>query len=185
MSRNPAVKPIAGPAPRPFVLHDRGKLCSTSVAAGMKCDTSELGTQGVIASFKPDLFLLIMQLVLFHEDISSRIASTRADRPDEFPNLNDNIWSQLVQLHPKLMQDFCQHQVLRHTKPDQKQIFKHHNFIVWEQSLIRVVSSNPLGNSDEADSEVVSSEPPDWLSQSNLKVIPVATEVAVTFARQI
>jgi hypothetical protein len=129
MSRNPAVKPIAGPAPRPFVLHDRGKLCSTSVAAGMKCDTSELGTQGVVASFKPDLFLLIMQLVLFHEDISSRIASTRADRPDEFPNLNDNIWSQLVQLHPKLMQDFCQHQVLRHTKPDQKQIFKHHNFI--------------------------------------------------------
>jgi hypothetical protein len=103
VNRNPAVKPTIGLANRPLVLHGRGNRRPTTVEAEMKRNTTELGTEGVVTPFKSNLLLLVMQLVIFHEDISNRSTSARADRPDKLPNLNNGVRCQLVQLNPKFL----------------------------------------------------------------------------------
>jgi hypothetical protein len=46
----------------------------------MKRNASELSTERVLAPFKLDFLLLVMQLVVLCEDLSSRATSARADR---------------------------------------------------------------------------------------------------------
>jgi hypothetical protein len=68
----------------------------------MKRNASELSTERVLAPFKLDFLLLVMQLVVLCEDLSSRATSARADRLDKLLDLNNSIRCQLVQLNAKL-----------------------------------------------------------------------------------
>jgi hypothetical protein len=54
------------------------------VVAGVKSNTTKLGGQLVLAAPKLDFLLLIVQLVVHHEDICSWATSTRVDRPNFF-----------------------------------------------------------------------------------------------------
>jgi hypothetical protein len=64
--------------------------------AGMECDIR------ILAAFESDLLLLIVQLIVPHEDIRGRATSTRADRTNNFANLHNCI-RRLVQLNLELL----------------------------------------------------------------------------------
>jgi hypothetical protein len=91
----------------------------------MKCNATELSSKFVVIPFKFYLLHLVMQLVILCEDLSSRMASARAKRPNKLPNLNNSIRHQLMQLNVNLHQDW----MWQHTKPCGKQVFKDYDFI--------------------------------------------------------
>jgi hypothetical protein len=95
----------------------------------MECNAAELSSDGSLASFKMNLLVLIMQLVMLSEHISSWMAPMRSDRLDKFVNLNDCIRCQLVQLNSKLVQYVYEYQMGHHTEPSSKRTFKENSFI--------------------------------------------------------
>jgi hypothetical protein len=101
------VEPIANLAAHPLVHHGGDKPRPPSLATGMEGNAAELHSEGSLASFKMNLLVLIMQLIVLSEYISSRTASARSDRPDKFVDLNGGIRHQMEQLNPKFVHNVC------------------------------------------------------------------------------
>jgi hypothetical protein len=116
------------PTASPLVPHTGSKLHPPSVAVGVKGDTAKLCSEGSIASLKMNLIVLIVQLIVLCEDIGGWTAPTGSDSPDKLTDLNDSIWHQMVQLHPKFAQDVHKDWMRWHTKPDSENVFKDDNF---------------------------------------------------------
>jgi hypothetical protein len=124
-----AVEPVTIPTASPLVPHSGGKPCSTSKPRGVKRNIAKLGGESSITSYKMNFLVLVVQLIVMSEYISSRMTTARSNSPDELANLNDSIRHQLMQLYLKFVQDVHKDWMRRHMKPDSKEILEHHGFV--------------------------------------------------------
>jgi hypothetical protein len=102
LGRHSAIESVAIPVTCPLVPHTRGKLHLISKPRKVKRDTTKLGSKSSLEALKMNFLVLVVQLIVMSEHIRSRMTPARSDNPDEFPNLNYNIWCKLMQLNPEL-----------------------------------------------------------------------------------
>jgi hypothetical protein len=79
----------------------------SSIACGLEGNAAKLCSEGSLAYLKMNLLVLVMQLIVLSEDISSRMASARNDSLDKLVDLNNGIWRQVMQLDSKSAKNVC------------------------------------------------------------------------------
>jgi hypothetical protein len=85
-----------------------------------------------------NLLWLIMQLIVLSKAISTRLLTEAQHSPKILRQLDNSIRGQLMQLHPKLQQNFCESRMRWHVKPHREKFLKDNNLIVvqlWDSFL--------------------------------------------------
>jgi hypothetical protein len=95
----------------------------------VKRDTTKLGGESSLGSFKMNFLVLVVQLIVMNENIYSGMTSARSNNPNEFADPNDGIRHQLIQLHSEFVQNVHMDWMWRHAKPNSKEVLEHHNFV--------------------------------------------------------
>lgn len=156
------VEPGPRPADNPFILHGDNKPRSpTLISHHMEVHGAELCLQG--SSLHLHFLRLIMDLIPFHEAITSGSAPDALYHRKELGQLYNCIGCQLVKLHPKFQQNLSKGRPGRHSKPDSEKFFKDHDFIVRRLSngllpkrlritLCKVLERSHLSDAAEHDS---------------------------------
>jgi hypothetical protein len=76
-----------------------------------------------------NLLVLIVQLIVLSEDIRSWTAPAGSDSLDKHTNLNHCIRHQMVQLHPKFVQDVHKDRMWWHLKPGSEKVLEDSSFV--------------------------------------------------------
>jgi hypothetical protein len=123
------VEPGPRPADNPFILHGDDKPRSpTLISHHMEVHGAELCLQG--SSLHLHFLRLIMDLIPFHEAITSGSAPDALYHRKELGQLYNCIGCQLVKLHPKFEQDLHKSRLGRHAEPGHKKFFEDDGFVI-------------------------------------------------------
>jgi hypothetical protein len=95
----------------------------------MKSYAAKLRNEGSLKPFKMNLLILIVQLVMMHENVCSRMIPARSNSPNKLANLNNGVRRQLMQLHLKFVQNIQENRVRRYTETSSKEILEYNHLI--------------------------------------------------------
>jgi hypothetical protein len=108
----------------------------------MKVYTPKLSNEGSLEPLKMNLLVLIVQLIMMSENFSIKVIFARCDSPNKFADLDNIVWSKLMQLHQKLVKNIQEHRVWRYAKASNEKIHEH-NRLVPSRDRYRLYARRP------------------------------------------
>jgi hypothetical protein len=74
---HPTIEPIAIPSTCPLIPYSRGKPRPISKVTGVKSNADKLSREGTLRPLELNLVVLVVQLIVLSENISSRMLANR------------------------------------------------------------------------------------------------------------